>query len=158
MKLSVYRIEIIFFSLFVLAIVSGCGVKPRGPNTGDNPIIVEADLPEGVYLSTNRLYLVRPSFVSPSTEALLPFEENVMAYQVVGGKLLPEDFSQTEVEIEYIMPSMPEMGVFKAEIEVKGSGNIEALYEISMAGDWQMKLIFKKDGKPIDEIIFSYDL
>lgn len=99
------------------------------------------------------MYLVRSS-----VDHLIGGEENLVAYNIVDSALNPVGGANTTVQVIYHMPEMPGMGDFTAIGVFASAGLVEVLYEIPHGGNWETKLVLKKDGVAVDEITYYYNV
>lgn len=133
--------------LFVIA----CSVKPR--DTGVTPVSGH-QLIDGVYLSQNKKFLMRPSTVD-----LIPHEENTVTYTILDSELRPLDSSYA-FEAESDMPTMQMGGPWKAErLVVESDGRVSATYNIWHGHPthlWQFTIRILREGKEIDRFIYSH--
>ena len=134
---------------FSCALLTSCGVKKRDVTTAQHPV-TSAEIPDGVNSTKNRKFLFRSS-----TGKLVAGEENPISYFVVtDGLTYPGP--ETSLDIEYRMTSMPGMGTTKMTLTATSPGRFDAIYDISMGGDWEIKILVKQNDTVIDEIIYSF--
>lgn len=130
-------------SLLALCLVS-CAVKSRDPQVVQTAV----GLPTGVQVSRGQAFLVRGT---PQT--LLPGEENTLTFQILDAAFVPVDLGKTKLSIRYIMPTMPQMGVFKTEPKIIAPGKAEAVFDIVHGGLWRLTLQLDTD-----EVVFEYNV
>lgn len=136
----------------ITLVVLGCGVKEREPTQGQSSPVVVGNLPEGVWTTKEKKLLVRPS--SPTFEV----GETTVTYKFVTSEMdLPSSPDYT-FEIHYWMPTMPEMPVTPAKIEVASPGHVKVTYNISMGGLWEVTLTVHRNGNEVDTLTYSYNV
>ncbi len=140
--------------LIVLLVLASCAVRRPVPRVETSPQLGASALPEGVAVSRDRGYLVK---ASPAT--LVPGEENTITFSVIDEDFDAVDLAKMKIDVTYIMPSMPQMGVFKAVPTNLAENEFEATLDIVHGGDWRLTLSLQAEGEATaDQVIFEYDV
>ncbi len=139
--------------LLILLLVFGCAVRKKEttPEVQTGPGV---ELPDGIAVGRNHQYLVKVS-----TTVLKPGEENTVTFVVVDAELEPVDLSKMKIEVTYLMPSMPQMGVFRAEAEDLEENGFDATLDIVHGGDWRVTVKLTPEGAAeSEEVVFDYEV
>lgn len=141
--------------LLILLLLLGCATRKHEPKLETQPTTAEeTTLPEGVVVSRNKLYLVK---ADPAE--LKPGEENEISYSVIDADFEAVDLKKVKIEITYIMPSMPQMGVFKATAGEIDENTFTTTLDIVHGGDWRVTVALTPEGATAaEEIVFEYDV
>jgi len=139
--------------LLLALLLVGCSVKPKPQVTTE---AVTAPALPGVYKSENGKFLIHPS-----TTDLVPGEENTVTYRITTPELEPIDARQFQIDVEYDMPTMPQMGgPWKADnVAGDDQGKLAATYTIwhgSKVHLWQFTIQISKDGEKLDRLVYSH--
>lgn len=139
----------VLLTLVLGLVLFGCGVKERELQGQPSPV-VGGNLPEGVWTTEDKKFLVRPS------SHTFELGEFTVTYKFVTSDIdlpSPPDYTFT---VHYWMPDMPEMPVTPAKIEVVSPGQVKITYDISMGGLWKATLNIQKNGTQVDTLTYSY--
>ena len=134
---------------FCMIFGAACGVKKKEVTTDQNPV-ASSEIPQGVNSTKNHKFLIRPS-----SDKLAVDEEYKISYFVVTDGLVYPG-AETSLDVEYRMPSMPGMGTANMPLSPSAPGRFDAVYNISMGGDWEIKILFRQNGAVIDEITYTF--
>ena len=134
--------------------LTSCGVKPRDASPiGSDQNMVSDRLPVGIAIGKNKKILF-----STSGDTLIAGEVNKLSYTLVTEKLNAADLSGVTLEISYRMPKMAQMGTYKSVAIPSGPGKFDASYDISMGGDWEIRVALARGEEQIDEAVFYYNV
>lgn len=141
--------------LLVLLLLFGCAVRKRETKIETQPgTALTANLPEGIVVSRNKLYLVK---AEPAV--LLPGEENEVSFTVVDANLEPVDLTKAKIEVTYIMPTMPQMGIFRAAPAKVVENSFDATLDIAHGGGWRVTVRITPAGAAsAEETLIEYDV
>lgn len=141
--------------LLVLLLLFGCAVRKRETKTETQPgTPLTANLPEGVVVSRNKLFLVK---ADPAE--LTPGEENEVSFTVVDSDLEAVDLTKVKIEVTYLMPSMPQMGIFRAAPVKILENAFDVTLDIAHGGAWRVTVAITPEGAAsAEEIVLEYDV
>lgn len=141
--------------LLVLLLLFGCAVRKRETKVENQPgTPLTTNLPEGVVVSRNKLHLVK---VDPAT--LEPGEENEVSFTVVDANLEAVDLTKAKVEVTYLMPTMPQMGIFRAAPVKVVENSFDATLDIAHGGGWRVTVSITPEGATsAEETVIEYDV
>lgn len=139
------------FWLAICFLPLACGVKEKTPGSNQFPVVTSGELPAGIVVTKGKKFLVRSSASEISSGQV------TILYKVVTDGMDLLSASEYTIDVQYLMPEMPEMAVTPAKIELPTPGQVKVTYDISMGGRWDITLKFLKGGTVVDTILFSYD-
>ena len=133
--------------VFVL-LVAGCATRGSQPQM----IRTSGDLPEGVFASAGKKFLLWVQYQSPSEKELVSGEENSVLYHIALANLAPVSAPDYRIQISYDMPDM-DMGGPKAPTltEIK-EGTLRASYVFSMGRTWRFTYQLYRGNDLIDTL------
>lgn len=140
----------LFFPLFLsVPILFSCGVKENNETpSSSNPIVQNQNLPGGVAVSKEKLFLIRPSRSDFKKDPQFK-----VVYTIVKGDLTPLE-KEIDMKVKYWMPSMPLMKIKPAIIQEEEATKYSVTYGISMGGEWEFIISFEREGKEIDSLSY----
>lgn len=138
--------------LFLCLTVLSCGVKDAPPANTQQPLSLPSGTIEGVLVSKDKKFLVKPS-----TMDFIEEPQFKVSYQVVTKDLepLPETVN---FNVHYWMPNMPTMPVTPPIIEKTAPGKYVVTYDISMDGKWEFTLGLTENEKGGDSVNWTYEV
>ena len=139
--------------LLAALVLIGCGVKDRPTVKATPPAPLSGgNLPTEVLATKDKKFFVRPS-----TRDVQVGEISIL-YKLATQELDLPSAPDYSFQVRYWMPTMPEMPVTPAKVEMLAPGQVRVTYDISMGGLWEFTLEVLKSGVAVDSLTYSYDV